>query len=92
MFDELLEQEYKELELLSEVTAKRKRVIRKGKVTKKRKCPSGYKLVDGKRCKKQSAGEKRKRSRGAKRGSRKGKAARRRSFQRSIKKRRRYGL
>jgi len=55
---------------LNEKAPKRTRVVRDGKKVTKMQCPSGYKLV-GKKCVKQSAAEKRTRSKASKRGAKK---------------------
>lgn len=69
-------------DFLQEKTPTRKKVVRKGKVQKKKTCPDGFKLVDGK-CVRQKADEKRKRSRAAKKSNKTGKAQRKRSAERS---------
>lgn len=74
-----------------EVTVKRKRVVRKGKVIRRKVCRPGYKLVNG-RCVRQSASERIKRKRGAIRGNRISKTARKRTRKRSMRVRSRRGL
>lgn len=69
-------------DLVTEKKATRKKVVRGGKVKKKRTCPDGYRLEDGK-CVKQKADEKRKRRKGAKKANRKGKSQRKRTAKRS---------
>lgn len=84
----LLEESEKQLDnVIAEVAIKRKRVIRGGKLIKKKDCPKGYKKV-GNRCVKMSSSERLTRKRAGRKAGRKGKAARRRQFKRSIKKRR----
>lgn len=87
-FLELLENE---THILNEVSRTVKKVIRKGKVIKKKSCPKGYKLV-GNACVKMNKAEAMKRSRGAKRGGRKGKAARIRTRAKSNRIRRNRGM
>ena len=87
--DEIEQELHAELERLDEVAVKRKKVVRHGKVIKRKVCPHGFKLVDGIRCVRQGAGERRRRSKGARRGARKGKSARKRSRMRSLKIRKR---
>lgn len=77
MFLEKIEQ------ALKEVTAVRKRVIRHGKLVKKRDCPPGYTLKDKTRCVRQSAKERIRRKIAGRRAARKGKAARKRNIKRS---------
>lgn len=67
-----LEQIKQELELLEGTsTGQIARVVRHGKVVRRRLCPKGYKLVDG-MCKPMSASEKGKRHRGSLAANRKG--------------------
>ena len=70
-------------DIIQEVAPTRKKVVRKGRVVRKKDCPKGYTLVGGSRCVKQSAGERRTRKRAGKRAARKGKAARKLSRKRS---------
>lgn len=90
-FEDILETEQFDLDTLVEVMARRAKRVRKGKVVKKRKCPHGYKL-DGKRCVRQGSKERMRRKRAGRKASRKGKAARRRNFKRSIRLRQRRKL
>ncbi len=92
-FNELVEAELQEVEeLLEEVRAVRKKSIRKGKVVRRKDCPPGYKLVGGTRCVRMKSREKITRRRAGKRSARKSKSARRVSFKRSIKIRKRRKL
>lgn len=92
MFEKLVEQELDDLDAaLEEATAKKKKVVRGGKVTKKKSCPAGYKLK-GSRCERMKSKERRNRSKGAKRGNRKSKSSRLRSRKRSLRVRKRRGL
>lgn len=79
-------------EPITEAAPKRKRVVRGGKVIKKKQCPHGFKLVGGTRCVKQSSQERRARRIAAKRGAKKGKAARKRSRMKSLRLRKRRHL
>ena len=88
-FEKLLEQE---LEIITEVTAKRGRRVRGGKVVKKRKCAKGYKLKGGRTCVRQKAKERITRRRAGRKSARKGKSARRRNFKKSIRLRQRRKL
>lgn len=90
-FTELVESEQDNLDAIVEVTARRVKRVRKGKVVRKRKCPHGYKL-QGTRCKKQGSKERIRRKRAGRKASRKGKAARRRNFKRSTRLRQRRNL
>ena len=72
-------------------TPKRKRVVRKGKVVRKKKCQPGYRLVDGK-CVRQKPQERIARRRGARKANRKSKTARRRTQRRSNRVRARRNL
>lgn len=76
--------------LLNEVRAVKKRMIRGGKLIRKRDCPPGYTLKDGRRCVRQKARERIKRRRAGIKAARKGKAARRRNIKKAnrIRKRR----
>mgnify|MGYP007121427584 CR=1 FL=1 len=78
-------------EILEEAAIKRKKVVRGGKVIKKKTCPPGYK-VSGNRCQKMSSQERITRKKAGKKSSRKSKSARRRSFQKSVKLRQRRNL
>ncbi len=90
-FEDLIFEVFEELDVLEEVTAKRTRRVRHGKVVRKRKCPHGYKVV-GTRCVRQSAKERIRRKRAGLKAARKGKAARRRNFKKSIRLRQRRNL
>lgn len=90
-FLDILESEQGELAVIVEVTARRIRRVRKGKVVRKRKCPHGYTL-SGTRCKKQGSKERIRRKRAGRKAARKGKAARRRNFKRSTRLRQRRHL
>lgn len=91
-FFELIEQELLELDvLLTEITARKTRRVRGGKVVKKRKCPHGY-TVKGTRCVRQKSRERIRRKRAGRKAARKGKAARKRTFKRSIRLRQRRKL
>lgn len=90
-FEDLLESEQTELDIIVEVTARRIKRVRKGKVVRKRKCPHGYRLV-GTRCIKQGSKERIRRKRAGRKAARKGKAARRRNFKRSTRLRKRRHL
>lgn len=91
-FLELVEAEIQEVEeLITEVRAIRKKSIRKGKLVKRRDCPKGYRLT-GKRCVRMKARERITRKRAGKRAARKSKSARRVSFKRSIRIRKRRKL
>ena len=79
------------LEDLFEAAFTKKKVIRHGKVVKKKQCPKGYKF-DGKRCVKISAVERLARKKGAIKANRSGKAMRKRSLKRSLRIRKRKGL
>lgn len=76
---------------LMEVRAVRKKVVRKGKVIRKRDCPPGYRLV-GTRCVRQTSAERIKRKRAGKRAARKSKSARRRNIKRAMRIRKRRHL
>ena len=79
---------------IEEIQFRRKMVVRGGKKVRKKVCGPGYRLVDGK-CKKQSAREKLARKLAAKKAARKRKgrkSAISRSRQRSLRKRRAFGL
>lgn len=80
------------LDDILEVRAVKKKVVRGGKLVKKKKCPPGYKLVDGKKCVKMKSTEKLARRKGAKRGNLKGKSKRKISRKKSLKVRSRRGL
>ena len=69
LLEEVLDM-YNDENELNEKAPKRTRVVRDGKKVVKLQCPSGYKLV-GKKCVKQSAAEKRTRSKASKRGAKK---------------------
>jgi len=91
-FLELIEEELDKIdELLVEITARKTRRVRGGKVVRKRKCPRGYK-VQGTRCVKQKSKERLTRRRAGRKAARKGKAARKRTFKRSIRLRQRRKL
>ena len=91
-FFKLVEQELMEVDvLLTEITARKTRRVRKGKVVKKRKCPHGY-TVKGTRCVRQKSKERITRKRAGRKAARKGKAARKRTFKRSIRLRQRRKL
>lgn len=75
LIDEILElyeddEDDEDDEEIDEVKAKRKKVVRKGRKVRKKMCPRGYKKVDGK-CVRQSASERRTRSKAAKRAAKK---------------------
>ena len=72
LLEEVLDM-YSDENELNEKAPKRTRVVRDGKKVVKLQCPSGYKLVD-KKCVKQSAAEKRTRSKASKRGAKKKKS------------------
>ena len=86
LFNELVEQ------ILTEVRAVRKKVVRRGKVIKKRDCPPGYRLVNGNRCVRQSSRERNIRRRAGRKAARKSKSKRRISRKRSVKVRQRRHL
>jgi len=93
---EILQEGFKSFEteqdtILTEVTARRVRRVRKGKVVRKRKCPHGFKL-DGTRCVRQQARERIRRKRAGRKAARRGKAARKRNFKKSIRLRQRRHL
>lgn len=90
-FLDILDLELHDLDAIMEVTAKRVRRVRKGKVVRKRKCPHGYTLY-GTRCKKQGSKERIRRKRAGRKAARKGKSARKRNFKRSIRLRQRRKL
>ena len=90
-FEDILESEQNDLDTIVEVTARRVKRVRKGKVVRKRKCPHGYRL-SGTRCIKQGSKERIRRKRAGRKAARKGKAARRRSFKRSTRLRQRRKL
>jgi hypothetical protein len=73
-----------QVERLDEIAAKRKKVVRRGKVIRKKDCPPGYKLVDGIRCMKMSTKDRVKRTRAGKKAAKKSKAARKRTLKRSM--------
>ena len=79
-FEEIVE---KAAELLLEVSFIKKRLVRKGKVVKKKKCPKGYRLI-GNRCVRQAARERIRRKRAGRKAARKSKAARKRNMKRSL--------
>ena len=79
------------LQTILEVAFKKRKVVRGGKVIKKKKCPSGYKLV-GNRCVRQSASERMTRKRAGIKSSRKSKAARVRNRKKSFRLRKRRNL
>lgn len=79
------------LETIMEIAFKRKKVVRGGKVVKKKKCAAGFTLV-GNRCVKQSASEKMTRKRAGVKSGRKSKSARVRNRKRSFRLRKRRGL
>lgn len=81
-----------DLEILSESTmGKVKKVVRGQKKIKRRFCRKGYKLVDGK-CVPMKQAEKQKRKNGARKANRTGKQARKRSKERSLRKRKTLGM
>jgi hypothetical protein len=90
--DEIEPRACHEPEQLNERTFTRKKVVRKGKVIKKKVCGPGFRLVGGRRCIRQKPAERRKRRIGARIGNRKGKAARMRTRTRSLRVRRRRRL
>ena len=59
---------------LDEAAAKRKILFRKGKRVVKKKCPKGFKIVNGTRCKRITGAEKITKSRAAKKAARKRKS------------------
>jgi len=74
------------------ITEKFKKVVRQGKIVKKKVCRPGFSLKDGK-CVKTKAAEKRKRAKGAKRGAKKKKgqkSAIARKAKKSMKKRKNF--
>jgi len=79
------------LKTILEVAFKKRKVVRGGKVIKKKKCPKGYRL-DGNRCVRQSSSERITRKRAGKKSSRKSKSARIRNRKRSFRLRKRRGL
>ena len=90
-FIDILESEQSDLDVVVEVTARRIKRVRGGKVVKKRKCPKGYTL-SGTRCKKQGAKERVRRKRAGRKSARKSKSARKRNFRRSTRLRQRRKL
>lgn len=78
-------------EFLEEKTPVRKKVVRGGKVKKKKTCPPGYKLQDG-RCVKQKQKERIARTKAAKKANRKGKQQRKRTAKKSLRVRKRRNL
>ena len=74
-----------------EVTVRRVRSVRKGRVVRRKTCAPGYKLVNG-RCVRQSAAERMRRRRGAIKGNRRNKSIRRRNQRRGMRLRKRMGL
>jgi len=90
--DYINEQKEKLNALITEVAVTRKRVVRKGKVIRKKDCPPGFKLVGGTRCVRQKARERITRRKAGRRAARKGKAARRRGQRRSTRIRQRRKL
>lgn len=86
-----IEEVFKESQELSEVRFIKKRVIRGGKVVKKKKCPKGYRLI-GNACIRQKARERIRRKRAGRISARKSKAARKRNLKRSFRIRKRRKL
>lgn len=83
---------FDESQIIQEVTPVRKRVVRKGRVIRKKDCPPGYRLVGGTRCVRQKAKERITRRRAGRKASRKSKSKRRQTRRRSIKVRQRRHL
>jgi hypothetical protein len=79
-------------QIIQEVTPTRKRVVRKGRVIRKKDCPPGYRLVGGTRCVRQKARERITRKRAGRRAARKSKARRAATRRRSVKVRQRRHL
>lgn len=94
-FENLIKEELESLdekvEQLNEVTAKKSKRVRKGKVVKIRKCPRGYKK-QGTRCVRQQSKERQRRRRAGRKAARKSKAARKRTYKKSIRLRQRRKL
>lgn len=79
-------------DIIQEVAPTRKKVVRKGRVVRKKDCPPGYRLVGGSRCQRISGARRAKLRRAGKRAARKGKAKRRISRKRSLRVRKRRKL
>ena len=92
-FENILESSLSDLDdVIQEVTAIRKKSVRRGRVVKRRDCPKNYRLVGGKRCVRMKSKERITRKRAGRKAARRGKAARKRQFKRSIRMRQRRKL